>query len=91
MKVADNKADLTDGSFFAPINLTETGAYYGNDGIWSGTTDGGMKTSDHCNNWTVGTGPTIGTYGLAGTAGAYWSDISPANCGSSFFLRCFED
>ncbi len=93
VKVADNKADLTDGSLFTAINLTETGTYYDNYGVWSGTTDDGIKTNNHCNNWTEGTVAHTGSYGIAGTAGARWSgSASGNNCDWSLvFLRCFED
>jgi hypothetical protein len=92
VKVADSKADLTDGSIFTSINLTETGAYYENYGAWSGTTNDGLKTTNHCSNWTVGTVASTGSYGTTGVAGSGWSgSAGGGDCSYALSLRCFED
>jgi hypothetical protein len=92
VKIATDKADLTKGSIFTSINLTETGTYLGHYGVWSGTTDNGLKTVDTCNNWTDGTTNYHGSFSSAANAGYLWSGYSTGfNCDSPCNLRCFED
>ena len=92
--IAENKADLLDGSLFTSINLTETGLYYGNYGVWSGTTDNGVKTPNTCNDWTDGSSGFMGSFGVAPNAGPGWSSgwSNGTSCNQSvFMLRCIED
>lgn len=51
--VAQNKADLTDGILFAPINLTEDGLYTAlQGGVWTSTNFDGTRTASNCQDWT---------------------------------------
>ncbi len=96
VKVADNMTDLTDGSLFSSINLTETGDYIGNYAVWTGTLFDGTKTNDTCNNWTDGTSASQGDTGIAANAGGYnggrWSNFYPNECDFKYVhLYCLED
>jgi hypothetical protein len=98
VKVADNKADLTDGALFTAISQDETGIYYGNWGVWTGTEDTGIKTTDTCNDWTNGTNAFFGDNGSASFAGSSnpgdgWSRRASGDpCDQSIRrLFCFED
>jgi hypothetical protein len=91
IKIADNKADLTDGSLFTSINLNENGGYFGNYGVWTGTESSGMKSASTCNDWTSSSAPVSGRTGTAANAGDGWTGSSTATCGSGFHLYCFED
>jgi hypothetical protein len=93
VKVADNKADLTDGALFTAISQDETGIYFGNRAIWTGTEDTGIKTTDECNDWTDGTNVFNGSFGTSSFAGNDWSGNSNfLSCDSTFVrLYCFED
>ena len=55
-QVADNWADLTDGSLDSPINVTEQGdtvptGYPAR--VWTGTGTNGTASSSNCGNWTL--------------------------------------
>ncbi|MDH3258809.1 MAG: hypothetical protein OEM19_05030, partial [Deltaproteobacteria bacterium] len=94
VKVAVNRADLTDGALFTAISQDETGIYWGNWAVWTGTDDAGIKTSDTCDDWTDGTIVFNGSYGRSSLAETLWSGSGPnLSCDSSTFVRlyCFED
>jgi hypothetical protein len=89
--VAENKADLTDGVLFAPINVSETGAYQGNWGVWSGTQFTGFGTGTDCAGWTVGTDGTSGTKGTSNDL-RFWTHPSSLTCNfSGARLYCLSD
>jgi hypothetical protein len=88
IKVADSKADLTDGKLFAPMNLTETGVYELNN-AWTGTNDNGTRSTNTCAGWSSESG--TGTEGRAVQAGSGWSSLLDAACGLQFRLYCFEE
>ena len=89
--VAESKADLTDGVLFAPINVTETGEYLGNWGVWSGTHFSGTGTGTNCTDWTVADGGTSGTNGGANDL-RFWTAPSALKCDfGSARLYCLSD
>jgi len=91
VKVADNKADLTDGTLFSAINQDEFGLYYGNYGAWAARHDG-LNTTDNCNEWTDGTAAFMGASGIAGATGTDWASGRGESCDATFrHLYCLED
>jgi len=89
--VAENKIDLTDGVLFAPINVSETGGYLGNWGVWSGTHLTGAGTGTDCAGWTVGTGGDSGTNGTSNDLRS-WTSPSSLTCDvSGARLYCLSD
>ena len=91
VKIADNKADLMDGSLFTSINLTEDFAYIRNVGVWTGTESSGMKSAATCMDWTSSYAADYGTMGTAANAGGGWTATTTRSCATEFHLYCFED
>jgi hypothetical protein len=91
VRVADNWADLTDGSLQVPINLDE----YGNAAglfAWTNTLPDGSRSSEtfHCSNWTNGTTDQEGVYGFTPNS-VFWTDtLSTLDCDQQAALYCFE-
>jgi hypothetical protein len=92
VKVAEDMADLTDGSLFTAITQDESGGYRGNTGAWTGTGTDGILTANICADWTDGTNAINGTGGRSSFAGRGWSDMDTRTCDSTFeHLFCLED
>jgi hypothetical protein len=92
VKVADTKADLTDGILFSPINVDDTLTYWGGFSAWTGTGPDGHATASTCSDWTSAAPNGSGTRGIVSDAGSEWSDLSaPCDRGSQIGLYCFED
>jgi len=87
IKVADSKADLTDGIIFTSINYDNTYSYSPMTFVWTGTDSDGTKSTYNCSNW----GSTSGD-GTAGNTSAvyYWTSANHFSCGTSYKLYCFE-
>jgi hypothetical protein len=86
--VAEDWADLTDGSLQAPISLNAAGAAPAApvcplDRVWTNTTTDGTRfnTSWTCNNWT--TGGAVGHAGDMGQTGGDWTAETGAACSVS--------
>jgi hypothetical protein len=98
VKVADNWADLTDGSLDAPINKTElNGAppevvFPPAPITWSNTTTSGHLDPDGntCGAWTnTGNGPNV--WGDADRTNSGWCrTVTGGSCGSNLPLYCFQ-
>ena len=92
VKIADDKADLTDGTIFSSINQTENGDYVGNTWVWTGTTQSGDISTGHCNNWTNGTNAYAGNGGVAYATSSVWTNYFSGDCNTvGYRLYCFED
>ena len=87
-KVADDIADLTDGTLDAQINRNESGAIVATSVVFTGTTTAGNVTANTCNNWTSTAGQ--GGRGSSGATGATWTQNNSENCANSRRLYCFE-
>ena len=95
IKIANNWADLIDGSIDAAPLITETGfSLTGNPSVWTGTnTDGTADPSSlDCADWTVPNGSDVGRRGLYTDVGTFWIFHSSINvsCSNPFRLYCFE-
>lgn len=101
--IANNWADLTDGTHNAPLNKTETGALGASEAVcdsvtnWvftNTTTDGNQADGgSSCSDWTSDLGGSI--WGRFTTADSQWTSScsggSPVNfCGKRTPLYCFE-
>jgi len=97
-KVADNWADLTDGSLDHGIDRDEHGNPV--DGsVWTNTTVAGMAV-DHTRDCGPGSAATAvwgsadqfesGHFGNVGDSGASWTTNTNTACNNSFHLYCFE-
>lgn len=92
--VADDWADLTDGSLDNAINVDETGA--GSSpftSTWTNVTAAGLRkgadADSHCNDWTVGDSSNTGRRGINTFVNAAWTDFGAVNCGTSASLRLY--
>lgn len=90
--LADDLADLTDGTLFTALNLTDDGTYVGVGRVWTGTTAAGLRLDRTCLDWTDA-GMNTGYYGLVGASSAIWTDTTVDRiCPSSIErLYCFAD
>lgn len=87
--IAEDWADLVDGSILARINLDASGTPRGGD-VWTGTlATGGSFTDNDCAGFTSASAG-FGLCGSTATAASQWTEnITPA-CGTSLRLYCFE-
>jgi hypothetical protein len=94
--VADNWADLTDGTLDASISLTEFGTpITGFAYVWTNTKKDGsvesVSTIQNCNNWTSASSGNQGLIGRATEATSYWTTgWGTSNCASTAHLYCIE-
>ncbi len=92
-KIADDKADLLDGTIDNAINVTEFGTYissfpYYIPGVYTGTNETGMATGADCTGWTNTTDG--GTYGSQAKNNKEWTNIGVNYCSAQRRLYCFE-
>ncbi len=92
--IANDKADLVDGSIAAPINITETGGHL-DTFVCTGATESGGSTGYDCHGWTWGCGVCEGDHhyveiGDSSRTSDDWSTRGWNFCGSCY-LYCFED
>lgn len=87
--VADDWADLTDGTLDAPINIDETGAFVFAR-VWTNTqTTGAVGSNTHCTNWTAATNTNAWPGGTSFSSGA-WTNSGFDVCTLTMRLYCFE-
>jgi len=94
VRVADDLAGLTDGFLNTAIALTDTGEYLGLEGVWTGTDETGAAAGNNCENWTTGSLPDSGRYGIADSADLRWSTYLSTDvaCDYQFYrLYCLQD
>lgn len=92
--VAQDWADLTDGSIGARILFTADGtpinALPGSVfGAWTGTATDGTARADHCNDWTSG-GPGLGGTGHTLSTDGSWTNDGGQSCQGDERLYCLE-
>jgi Protein of unknown function (DUF1554) len=83
--VANDFADLTDGSLLAPINITQNGSPVSGGGftvfVWTGTTaDGSTIAGRTCNNWTDATNAFNAASGGPGSTSGSWTNAQNLGC-----------
>lgn len=91
--VANNWADLTDGTLQAPINITELNQTKSSFGIWTNTDiDGtrGGRSSSSCGNWLSSSSSILGWLGTTPRTDSFWTINSSDVCSSSYPIYCFE-
>jgi len=92
-RIADDKADLLDGSIANPINVDENGNTLGGPSVlpWTGTRADGTVSTQHCSGWTSAAfGIPGGIVGRGINNNSWWTDFGPATCSGSRQLYCFE-
>lgn len=93
--IANNLADLTDGSLSAAILLDETSAAppinpsTGRATAWTGTTPSGTVAASHCSNWTTSGPSNTGLGGASELSDGNWTLQVTAECNLELRLYCF--
>jgi hypothetical protein len=92
--VADDWADLTDGTIQNPIWLDETGFVRG-DRVWTNVTAigaGAVGGSDHCVDWSSASSGASGAYGETSGGGAPggWTEFGSEGCDQLNRIYCIE-
>jgi hypothetical protein len=94
-RIAAHRADLLDGTTGNSLNVDERGGYLGESVFelfdWTGTGADGLGTADTCDDWTAGSGPDEGQFGVLGMSqSARWTNTGASTCGSNNSLYCFS-
>jgi hypothetical protein len=86
--IFNNKANLMTGPMNT-IGNNEDGTYVGGVAVWTGTSTGGIGSTVHCLNWTVGDLGDMGTSGSSDSS-SFWTDNSDTACSQMQSLYCLE-
>lgn len=87
--IANDWADLTDGSIATPINWTEAGTTAGVSLVWTNTLGSGASSgANPCGNFTATSGNLAGN-GQNNQTGS-WTYGGAINCATSLPIYCFE-
>ena len=91
--IAEDFADLIDGTIAVPINVDETGTTLPDDDdmiVWTAVfPTGGEPTPVNCEAWTVADDSIVPT-GLASATNSGWTVSAPFACSEMHRLYCFE-
>lgn len=85
--VANDAADLWDGTIAASLVYSETGLFWGPT-VVTGSTAAGTKTGDTCSNWTSTTGTA--RYGLSSATTSDWISFNEDSCEMVRALYCIS-
>ncbi len=91
--VAENWADLTDGTLQNGIDRTLGGTLKAGDPVWTATQPSGKSWGggENCENWSSSSPDLTTRRGSAGASDSWWTnDESPTSCASSGLLYCIE-
>jgi len=91
VEIAASKSDLT-GALIAPLNVSSTGFYFGNDATWTGSTPAGLSGAATCADWTSSSSSDLGQIGTVNFAASGWGgSAGGVECDAGFSLYCFCD
>ena len=88
-RVADDFADLVDGTLSARIDRDERGNAVAGD-VWTGTLADGTVAGTHCDRWRSGSTGT-GRCGSTAATNLRWSDNLSPGCGARLRIYCIEE
>ncbi len=86
--IADDWADLTDGTLDNPILTDELGAAYTNSQAWTGTGSQGNAGASRCSDWTLTA--LSGQVGYSNATGVAWTNETSVPCTVERRLYCVE-
>jgi len=91
-KIANDKADLTDGNIIYYLNILEDVTdSFGTTAVWTGTKSSGLWNGNSCNNWASSSSSDSGGAGSVGEKNYGWTEEwSSRSCDSISRLYCFE-
>ncbi|MHA1528411.1 MAG: hypothetical protein ACTSVG_05290, partial [Alphaproteobacteria bacterium] len=90
--IAEDFADLTDGSILHPINIDSTGKTLGLQRFWTGTSPDGTAAQSFltCAGWVDPYATAKGRTGSTIETGIMWSSRAYDRCRRSHQLACFQ-
>ena len=89
--IANDWADLTDGTLLNALTITEKLGSVGASIVWTNTVgDGTMPGTEYCANWSSASGLEQGLSGSSGATDETWTNASLGPCNSKRRLYCFE-
>jgi hypothetical protein len=89
--VANDWADLTDGTLAHAIDMTEDNFVLRPDElVWTGTLTDGSATGTSCAGWTKAASLLGGGVGLVGATDSHWTDNGAVTCDQGLHLYCIE-
>jgi hypothetical protein len=91
-RIANNWADLVDGTLLAPINFTEYGQpAFGDTSVWTGTTtEGYVGGPNTCANWDSSSEDSNGMWGRLDSKDLWWTNFTTQPCWVTKRLYCFQ-
>ena len=90
--IAAGKADLTDGTLFSTITLTEQGGVIGNATAWTGTDANGLANGGDCQDWSSSSASDMARTGSTNSVAGTWTSQSNVLCDfRSARLYCLAD
>ena len=89
--LANDWADLIDGTIQAPFQVNEVGATVASNIPWTATLATGAKTSPNCTNWTSSANVGVqGYYGSSTVTNTMWTQNNVGFCNVLHRLYCFQ-
>ena len=86
--MANNKADLIDGTIDNPINRDQNNnAVTASTEVWTGTHSNGTRDAT-CTSWTSTS--VNGDVGNTNSTGTSWTEFGHTTCSDSNRIYCFE-
>jgi hypothetical protein len=91
-KIAEDFADLTDGSILHPIDIDSTGKSVGYGVFWTGTNPDGTAAQSFmtCDGWVDPYAQAKGMTGSTTHTGILWSSRARDRCKRRHQLVCFQ-
>ena len=95
VRVADNLADLLDGTIDIKISVNENGAPPDDikDSVWTGTNETGhakVIVGNHCNNWQSSASGDKGLKGKSDESTLKWTNEKEETCNEIYRIYCFQ-
>jgi hypothetical protein len=88
--IANNWADLIDGSLAHSINVLEDGTIAAPSEIWTGTMTAGTLAAFTCTNWTTNSSTSTAIVGRTDVTAAGWTFQAQEFCNVNLRVFCFE-
>jgi hypothetical protein len=89
-QIADNEADLWDGTIDNAVKFKENGVAAEEASVWTGTLTNGNKASLHCNNWTSASSGVDGERGGPEDSNGDWIDRGDMGCDNLRHVYCID-
>jgi len=89
--VANDWADLTDGTLAHAIDMTEGGSVLRpEERVWTDTHADGSAAASSCSDWTKAPSLLDGGAGTVGATDFEWTEVGTATCDQALHLYCIQ-